>query len=116
MIRFYCEHCAHKISARDNDIGKKGKCSKCGKVVIVPTESTIIDFLCEYCERIISAPKSHAGKKAICPQCNNPFIIPAMLAPGYDAKQDYSGDLIARSTDSPHDLSMLFFIRLVLPA
>jgi len=107
MIRFYCEHCAHKISARDNDIGKKGKCSKCGKVVIVPTESTIIDFLCEYCERIISVPKSHAGKKAVCPRCKNMFIIPVIRAPGSDANQDYSGDLIDRTTDSTHGLTLI---------
>ena len=107
MIRFYCEHCAHKISVRDNDIGKKGKCSKCGKVVIVPTESTIIDFLCEYCERIISVPKSHAGKKAVCPRCKNMFIIPVIRAPGSDANQDYSGDLIDRTTDSTHGLTLI---------
>jgi len=107
MIRFYCEHCAHKISARDKDIGRQGKCSKCGKVIIVPTESTVIDFLCEYCERQISVPKSHAGKKAICPKCNNTFIIPAIQLPGSAATQNYSGDLIARTTDSSHGLTLM---------
>lgn len=107
MIQFCCDYCAHKINVRDKDIGKRGRCPKCGNVITIPAESTIIEFLCEYCDRRISVPKSHAGKKAICPQCNNPFIIPAIHAHGSDANQDYSGDLIARSTDSPHDLTLL---------
>jgi len=107
MIQFCCDYCAHKISVRDKDVGKQGKCPKCGNVITIPAESTIIEFLCEYCERRISVPKSHAGKKAICPQCNNPFIIPAIQSPGSTTIQDYSGDLIARSTDSPHDLTLL---------
>jgi len=107
MIQFCCDYCAHKINVRDTDTGKQGKCPKCGNVITIPSESTIIEFLCEYCERRISVAKSHAGKKAICPQCNNPFIIPAIHAAGSDVNQDYSGDLIARSTDSPHDLTLL---------
>ena len=107
MIRFYCEHCAHKISVRDKDIGRQGKCSKCGKVVIVPTESTIIDFRCEYCNREISVPKSHSGKKVVCPKCNSTFIIPVIYAPGSNAKQDYSGDFIPRTTDSTHGLTLI---------
>jgi endogenous inhibitor of DNA gyrase (YacG/DUF329 family) len=107
MIRFCCDYCAHKISVRDKDIGKQGKCPKCGNVITIPAESTIIDFCCEYCDRVISVPKSHAGKKAICLQCSNRFIIPAIHAPGSDVNQDYSGDLIARSTDSPHDSTLL---------
>ena len=107
MIRFYCEHCAHKISVRDKDIGRQGKCQKCGGVIVVPTESTIIDFLCEYCDRRISVPKSHAGKKVICPKCRNMFIIPTIYAPGSNANQDYSGDLIARTTDASHGLTLM---------
>ena len=107
MIRFYCEHCAHKISVRDKDIGRQGKCQKCGGVIIVPTESTIIDFLCEYCDRTISVPKSHAGKKAVCPKCRNTFIIPATQFPASVASQSYSGDLIDRTTDSTHGLTLI---------
>jgi len=107
MIKFCCDYCAHKISVRDTGAGKQGKCPKCGNVITIPAESTIIEFLCEYCERRISVPKSHVGRKAICPQCNNRFIIPAIHAPGSDVNQDYSGNLISRSTDSPHDLTLL---------
>ena len=107
MIQFCCDYCAHKINVRDTEAGKQGKCPKCGNVITIPAGSTIIEFLCEYCDRRISVLKSQAGKKAICPQCKNTFIIPAILSPDAAAMQDYSGDLIARSTDSPHDLTLL---------
>jgi hypothetical protein len=107
MIRFYCEHCAHKISARDKDIGRQGKCSKCGSIIVVPTESTVVEFNCEYCDRKISTPKSYAGKKVVCPKCNNSFFVPSIHAPGSDANQDYSGDLIPRTTDSTHGLTLM---------
>jgi len=107
MIRFYCEHCAHKIRVRDKDVGKQGKCPKCGGVIVVPAESTIIEFLCENCDRKISVQKINAGKKAVCPKCNNTFIIPAIQSPDSAAKQNYSGDLIARTTDSPHGLTLI---------
>jgi hypothetical protein len=107
MIRFYCEHCAHKISVRDDHIGKRGKCPKCGSVIVVPPESTVIEFHCENCDRIISVPKGHAGKKAVCPKCNNTFIIPAIHVPGPDKNQDYSGDLVPRTADSAHGLTII---------
>jgi len=107
MIRFCCEHCAHKIGVRDKHAGKRGNCPTCGNVIVIPAESTVIEFHCENCDRKIIVPKSHAGKKAICPQCNNTFIIPAIPSPGSSASQNYSGDLIARSTDSPHDLTLM---------
>jgi hypothetical protein len=107
MILFYCEHCAHKISVRDNYVGKQGKCSKCGSVFVVPAESTIVEFRCERCERMISAPKSHAGKKAVCPKCKSTFIIPTDKFTGSAATRNDSGDLIARTIDSPHDLTLI---------
>ncbi|MHC4426428.1 MAG: TFIIB-type zinc ribbon-containing protein [Planctomycetota bacterium] len=107
MIRFYCEHCAHKISVEDKHAGKQGKCPKCGSVMVVPAESTIIEFHCENCDRKISVPKSYAGKKAICPECNNTFIIPATQSRGSAGNQIHSGDPIAGSTDSARDLTLL---------
>ena len=107
MIRFYCEHCAHKISVQDKHAGKRCKCSKCGSVIVVPAESTVIDFLCENCDRKISVLKINAGKKAICPKCSNTFIIPTTQFPGSAAPLSYSGDLIALSTDSPHGLTLI---------
>ena len=107
MIRFCCQHCAHKISVRDKDIDKQGKCPKCGSAIVVPAESTVIDFFCKYCDKNISVPKSQAGKKAICPQCKNTFIIPTSQYPNPAENQNYDGDLIARTTDSSHGLTLL---------
>jgi hypothetical protein len=107
MIRFYCEHCAHKIRVRDKEIGKQGKCPKCGNVITIPAESTIIEFRCEKCDREMSVPKSNAGKKAICPKCNSTFIIPTTQFTGPAATRNDSGDLIARTIDSPHNLTLI---------
>jgi len=107
MIRFYCEHCAHKISVRDNHAGRHGKCPKCGSVIVVPAESTVIEFHCEKCDRKISAPKGHAGKKAVCPKCKSTFIIPTTQFAGSDAARSDSGDLIAHTIDSSHDLTFI---------
>ena len=107
MIRFYCEHCAHKISVPDKDVGKQGKCPKCGNVLVVPAESTVIEFNCENCDRKISVPKSQAGKKSICPKCGNTFIIPVTQLPDAAATQDYSKDLTTRSLDSLIDSILL---------
>ena len=107
MIRFYCKYCAHKIRVRDKDIGRLGKCPQCGKAIRVPTESTIIEFNCENCDRVISVPKSHAGKQAVCPKCHIQFVIPSPQFPGFEEMQEYSDDLIARTTDSTHGLTLL---------
>ncbi len=107
MIRFYCEYCAHKIRVQDKDIGRQGKCPQCGKVIRIPTESTIIEFNCENCGRVISVPKSHAGKKAVCPKCHIQFIIPTPKSPGLNWMEEYSGDLVDRTTDSTHSLTLL---------
>ena len=37
MISFSCLHCGATIKAKDSSAGLKGKCKKCGKVVVVPT-------------------------------------------------------------------------------
>jgi hypothetical protein len=107
MIRFYCEHCAHKISVLDKDTGKHGRCPKCGKVIVVPSESTVIEFYCEKCGRKISAPRGHAGKKAICPKCKSTFMIPTNQFTGSAEMRNSSGDLIAHTIDSRHDLTLI---------
>ncbi len=39
MIRFKCIYCGQRILAKDNGVGKKGKCPKCAHLLTVP-EST----------------------------------------------------------------------------
>jgi hypothetical protein len=37
VISFSCSHCGAAIRAKDSSAGLKGKCKKCGTVVVVPT-------------------------------------------------------------------------------
>ena len=36
MISFECKNCGQKFTVDDAKAGKKGKCHKCGKVVVIP--------------------------------------------------------------------------------
>jgi DNA-directed RNA polymerase subunit RPC12/RpoP len=36
MIRFHCENCGQKFSVPQTSAGKKGRCPKCKKVIVVP--------------------------------------------------------------------------------
>jgi len=74
MIRFACGHCGRPINVDARYAGKKGKCPKCGNVVIVPERSTIITFHCGKCGQKIEVP---AGRKGRCPKCGNAVIVPA---------------------------------------
>jgi predicted Zn finger-like uncharacterized protein len=38
MITFACPHCGHSIKVQSELAGRKGKCSKCGKPIVVPAE------------------------------------------------------------------------------
>jgi DNA-directed RNA polymerase subunit RPC12/RpoP len=76
MIKFSCKNCAQQISVEDKHSGRRGKCPKCGQVVVVPDKSTIVTFQCGTCGRKINVSKMYAGKKGKCPKCNIIFVIP----------------------------------------
>lgn len=76
MIRFACSKCGQKINVADKHAGKKGKCPKCGNVVIVPEKSTVIEFQCESCGQKITVPEKYAGKKGSCPKCKKTVFVP----------------------------------------
>lgn len=78
MIRFTCSNCSRLISVDEKHSGKKGKCPKCGGVVVVPERSTIIEFHCESCGHKIKVPDSYGGKKGKCPKCHEPVVIPSL--------------------------------------
>ncbi len=87
MIRFTCSNCSRLISVDEKHSGKKGKCPKCGGVVVVPERSTIIEFACGSCGHKIRIPERHGGKKGACPKCKNPVVIPSLKkAPAEDAR------------------------------
>jgi len=87
MIRFTCSNCSRLISVDEKHSGKKGKCPKCGGVVVVPENSTIIEFACGSCGHKIRVPERHGGKKGACPKCKNPIVVPSPeKAPAEDAR------------------------------
>lgn len=79
MIRFCCEHCGHKIGVQDEHTGRRGRCPKCGRALVVPERSVLIDFHCENCGRKISVGPSHAGRKGKCPECGRIVVVPDRL-------------------------------------
>ena len=78
MIRFACSNCRRLISVAEKYSGKKGKCPKCGSVVVVPEKSTIIEFPCGSCGHQISVPERQGGKKGKCPKCQSPVVVPSV--------------------------------------
>jgi len=44
-ITFHCEHCGHKISAKDDSVGKWGKCPSCHNKIYVPDLNADVDDL-----------------------------------------------------------------------
>lgn len=80
MITFSCEHCGHKVSAKDENAGKHGKCPRCAGKVKVPEKSILVNFNCENCGEKISASHTRAGKTGKCPKCKMMLAVPA----GYD--------------------------------
>jgi len=76
VIRFSCKNCGNKIKVEDKHSGRRGKCPKCGRVVVVPDKPTTVEFLCENCGRKISVPDIYAGRSGKCPKCRSIVIIP----------------------------------------
>jgi DNA-directed RNA polymerase subunit RPC12/RpoP len=82
MIKFSCENCAQKISVPEIHAGKKGRCPKCGEIVVVPAKSAILEFHCKKCGQKIRVPEIHAGKNGKCPKCKNIVTIPNIQSAG----------------------------------
>ena len=107
MIRFCCEQCGHKISVQDQSAGKRGKCPKCGYVVIVPDKTTTIELHCGNCGQKITVPRNHAGRKGRCPKCKNPVAVPGTKEPVYRPKQDEPADTAMRLVGNDVGLTLL---------
>ena len=39
-IRFACQHCGERFTAKDEQAGKRAKCSACGEVTRIPSQPT----------------------------------------------------------------------------
>ena len=76
MITFNCEHCGHKVSSRDENAGKGGRCPRCAGQVTVPERSIVVNFVCENCGEKISAIHTRGGKEGKCPKCRTTLAVP----------------------------------------
>jgi DNA-directed RNA polymerase subunit RPC12/RpoP len=76
VIKFHCKNCGQNISVKDKLAGKRGKCPKCGYIVVVPDTPAKIEFPCKGCGQKIAVPKSYAGKKGRCPNCKSIVFVP----------------------------------------
>lgn len=106
MIRFSCKNCGHKINVEDKHAGRRGKCQKCGKIVLVPDKSIIVTFQCGNCGRNINVSKMYAGKRGKCPKCGNIIIIPEIEDAKPVTSQIGSGTLLMSPAGSVLDPSL----------
>ena len=85
VIKFRCEHCGQKFNVHKNNAGKKGKCPKCKKIIVIPKQIEhshpnksihSINFTCSMCEQLIKVPESSSGKLIGCPHCDCYVEVP----------------------------------------
>jgi hypothetical protein len=76
MIEFSCPDCGKSIRVNDKHAGKRGKCPKCAKALVVPEPSARIVFSCERCGHRIKVAQGHAGKRGKCPKCKHVLVVP----------------------------------------
>lgn len=107
MIRFCCQQCGKRLSVPDQSAGRRGKCPKCGSVVIVPDKIATIVLHCGNCGRKITVPNIHAGKKGRCPNCKNPVVVPEVKEPVYVQKKDDPADTATRLVGNDIGLALL---------
>ncbi len=85
-IRFRCDNCDQVLRAKEQWVGKKGTCPRCGNRLTVPAtekpvssvgEEFTIRFRCPNCNRIVKAKRQWAGKNGECSACGAVSTIPA---------------------------------------
>lgn len=106
MIKFSCKNCARQINVEDKHSGRRGKCPKCGKIILVPDKSTIVTFQCGNCGRNINVSKKYAGKRGKCPKCGNIIVIPEIEDGKPVTSQIESGTLLISPAGSVLDPSL----------
>ncbi len=88
-IRFSCE-CGQELAVRDENAGKRVRCTACSSIVAAPnttppppraaieeSATAPIRFSCEDCGKSIQTKAEHAGKKTKCPGCGAVVVIPS---------------------------------------
>ncbi len=91
-IRFSCD-CGQSLAVRDENAGKRVRCTACSSIVSVPdgtpppraaveeppppSAGSTIRFSCEECGKAIQTRATFAGKKTKCPGCGTVLTIPS---------------------------------------
>ncbi len=57
-----CEGCGKTLSVDDSMAGKRGKCPKCGTVLVVPDDGPV--------RAEVAAPEPKAPADSVCPNCS----------------------------------------------
>jgi len=107
MIKFSCKNCAQQITVPEVHAGKKGKCPKCGKIILVPDKSTIVTFHCENCGQKINISKKYLGKRSKCPKCGAIIVIPELEYRELVTGDIDSNNLQTTPTDSVSELLLV---------
>src|SRR5688500_16482284 len=86
-----CPACGQQLAAPAEAWGRKGKCSRCGKVFRIGAaevedrdqrsrlygESATVSFSCELCQTRLTASVADVGRPVECPDCGRRNVIPA---------------------------------------
>lgn len=110
-INFTCSHCQKPLRVKEELAGKKAKCPRCQKVVVIPdptpavpsvdvemlaaaalteqppapeapAEPRFVDFTCSFCDEKVQVPAELAGKQAPCPSCRRIVKVPVLVKEG----------------------------------
>lgn len=84
---FTCDGCGATLPLDESRAGKKCRCGKCGKVLVVPGHEPeepaelpapeTVAFYCLKCDTRLVAYVTDVGKKAKCPECGAKREVPA---------------------------------------
>ena len=92
-IPVICKNCGSKFKAPDNAIGRKAKCPKCKKSLVISDDrinknrqvsetsvpkvsvSNTIPVICKNCDGKFKVPENAIGRKVKCPKCKKSLVI-----------------------------------------
>ncbi|OHB72477.1 MAG: hypothetical protein A2V70_14405 [Planctomycetes bacterium RBG_13_63_9] len=92
-----CPNCGTTFTVDEAHRGKKGRCKRCGKDFILPSQdehspasASVISISCPSCRRKFDVSAIHVGRNAKCAKCGTRFQIEstaAVAAPAAETQQ-----------------------------
>ncbi len=93
MIEFTCQGCQSVFRVSQTKAGGKGKCPKCGKEFVVPSQAGpsqpavrvsqpagddgLVRYVCGSCGRALTSASARAGQTHPCPACGSAVTVPS---------------------------------------